>query len=87
MAKKPSRTELLLSNCAYWAVNALGVKGSPGHVGEIQKISLLNILEASREFAIVGEDNDSTVCYQGIKATYIPEDGWRGWKEAPPGQQ
>ena len=86
MAKKPSRTELLLSNCAYWAVNALGVEGSPEHVSETQKISLRNILEVSREFAIVGEDNDSTVCYQGTEATYIPEDGWRGWKEASLGQ-
>ena len=71
-----TKHELLLSNCAYWAMSALGVEGSPRHIQEIREIYLRNILNASREFIVNVEGADSTVKYGGASATFIPPNGW-----------
>lgn len=70
------RIKLLLSNCAYWAINALGVKGSLEHVNEIQKVSLRNILNVSKEFIICEPDVDTIVTHEGVSASLVPEEGW-----------
>ena len=67
---------LLLSNCAYWAMNALGVEGSQSHVIEITRICLENILKASSDFIMHNPNADSTVIYGGVYATLIPLEGW-----------
>ena len=71
-----SRTKLLLSNCAFWAMNALGVEGSPRHIEEIQRISLRNILDVSKEFVVYEPGTDCVAIYEGIRATLFPEEGW-----------
>ena len=76
MLSELERAKLLLSNCAYWSMTALGCKeGSPEHISKHRQICLENILEVAREFA-VDLDTDSTVILNGINASLIPLEGW-----------
>lgn len=81
LTQQLDRTKLLLSNCAYWSMNALGVRGSLKHINEIQKVSLGNILDLSKEFIVDDPDTDGRVSFNGISASENPENGWSGWPE------
>lgn len=68
--------KLLLSNCAYWSMTALGcTEGSAEHIGSHREICLENILKASAEYA-VDMDSDSTVRHGEITASLVPLEGW-----------
>ena len=71
-----TRQEILLSNCAYWAMNALKVEGNIDHVIDIQRICLRNILNVSREFVYHDPGTDSEISFEGILASFLPPEGW-----------
>ena len=74
--KAMTHQEILLSNCAYWAMNALKVEGSVDHVMDIQDICLRNILSVSREFIYHDPGTDSEISFEGTLATLLPSEGW-----------
>ncbi len=76
MLSNLNRARLLLSNCAYWSMTALGcTEGSAEHVFEHRRVCLENIYNASKEYA-VDMDSDSTVRRGEITASLIPLEGW-----------